>query len=122
MKIQYDIMLSRLHVPALVVLLVVGGLALGLAGRNRVWFGKHLPVDRQAAMAARELLDPNTASASSLERLPRLGPARALAIVQYRQEHGPTAYRTASDLQNLRDIGPGTVRTIAPYLALPSGL
>ncbi|MBN1943626.1 MAG: helix-hairpin-helix domain-containing protein [Phycisphaerae bacterium] len=81
-------------------------------------FGQAVPVDDARVAAAREFLDPNTASAASLERLPGVGPSRALAVVQYRQDHGPEAFRTAGDLKKVPGVGEGTVRKISPYLSI----
>ncbi|MBX5436362.1 MAG: ComEA family DNA-binding protein [Alicyclobacillaceae bacterium] len=75
----------------------------------------------QAGVAAGARIDLNTATAATLETLPGVGPARAAAIVSYREEHGPFP-----DLQSLRQvpgIGPVTWSRIAPYLyvAVPAG-
>lgn len=55
-------------------------------------------------------IDVNTAPASELDLLPRIGPARAAAIVAEREAHGP--YRTLDDLQRVKGIGPRTVEGI----------
>jgi len=61
-----------------------------------------------------ERIDPNTASAHSLRRLPRIGPALAEAIVTARQS-GP--FKDVADLQRrVRGIGPVTAEIIAPHL------
>ena len=52
-------------------------------------------------------------------RLSGIGPARAGAIIEYRDAHGPNAFRTVADLTRVRGIGPGTIHRIAPDLSLP---
>jgi competence protein ComEA len=49
-------------------------------------------------------LDLNLASAQELDRLPGIGPAKAQAIVAYRQKHGP--FRSGLDLAGVPGIGP----------------
>lgn len=49
-------------------------------------------------------LDLNLASAQDLDRLPGIGPAKAQAIVAYRQRHGP--FRSGLDLAGVPGIGP----------------
>ena len=49
-------------------------------------------------------LDLNLASAQDLDRLPGIGPAKAQAIVAYRQKHGP--FRSGLDLAGVPGIGP----------------
>ncbi len=49
-------------------------------------------------------VDINTADAEQLsESLQGVGPAKAAAIVAYREEHGP--FRTPEDLTNVKGIG-----------------
>ncbi len=48
----------------------------------------------------------NTATATELETLPRVGPATAQRILEYREENGPFA--TIEDIQNVSGIGPAT--------------
>ncbi|MCZ8206241.1 ComEA family DNA-binding protein [Gemmatimonas sp.] len=52
----------------------------------------------------------NTATAEELERLPRVGPALARRIVEWRERHGP--FSAADDLRHVRGIGPSTVRQL----------
>lgn len=53
-------------------------------------------------------VDVNHASAEELERLPRVGPALAKRIVEWRSRHGP--FRQSDDLRHVRGIGRSTVR------------
>lgn len=56
----------------------------------------------------------NEAGEEDLTRLDGIGPARARAIVRYRDAHGP--FTSARDLQNVRGIGPATAEKLAPVL------
>lgn len=121
-RAQYDFGLSALHARTLAVLLIVAAVVTGVSAAGRMWFGDSVSVDETRVAAARECLNPNTASAASLERLPGVGPSRALSIVQYRQAHPAAPFAAVADLKKIRGIGEGTVRKISPYLTLPCGL
>lgn len=60
-------------------------------------------------------LDPNRADPRTLEALPGIGPARALAIVQARSDR---PFTSPSDLLRVPGIGPVTLSRIAPYLSV----
>lgn len=64
-----------------------------------------------------ERLDPNTASADDLDRLPGVGPAAASAIVGARE--AGTRFETPTDLLRVRGIGAATLERIRPHLDLP---
>ena len=57
----------------------------------------------------------NTATAAELERLPGVGPARALAIVAYRERR---PFRRIQELMRIRGIGRKTFRRLRPMLTL----
>ncbi|WP_051343593.1 helix-hairpin-helix domain-containing protein [Alicyclobacillus herbarius] len=59
-------------------------------------------------------IDLNTADAATLETLPGIGPARATAIIQYREQHGPFA--SVQDLDKVTGIGAATLARLSPYL------
>ena len=61
-----------------------------------------------------ERIDVNSATAAELERLPRVGPALAQRIIDYRQRHGP--FQAPEDLRHVRGIGPSTVRLLEPVV------
>ena len=63
-----------------------------------------------------ERIDPNLAGDEELDRLPGVGPARALQIVREREERGPFA--SIDDLARVRGIGSSSVERMRPFLIL----
>lgn len=59
-------------------------------------------------------INPNMAPANDLAGLPGIGPARARAIVAYREAHG--SFASADDLAKVPGIGPATVAKLRPLL------
>ncbi len=59
-------------------------------------------------------LNVNTATATELEQLPRIGPVLAERIVEYRQEKGP--FQKVEDLTKVKGIGEKTLERIRPYI------
>jgi competence ComEA-like helix-hairpin-helix protein len=57
----------------------------------------------------------NTATSDELELLAGVGPAKARAIIEYRQRH---AFRTVEELARVKGIGPATVRRLRPNLVV----
>jgi len=53
--------------------------------------------------AASGLLNLNTATVEQLDALKGIGPSKARAIVEYREQHGP--FRSVDDLLNVKGIG-----------------
>jgi comEA protein len=77
---------------------------------------------RRAPLAAGERIDPNTAGVDELDRLPKVGPALAQRIVDWRTTHG--AFITLADFDSVPGVGPALLRDAGPHLALaaaPSG-
>ena len=70
----------------------------------------------------RERIDPNTAPAESLRRLPGIGPALAGAIIAHREAATSAgkarAFRSADDLVRVRRIGPVTLERLRPFVAI----
>lgn len=66
-----------------------------------------------------ERLDPNTATATELTRLPRVGPALAERIVADREASG--RYRTLEDLGRVAGVGERTLELLAPHVSLRAG-
>ncbi len=66
-------------------------------------------------------INPNTAPAVCMARLPGIGPSKAAAIVAYRQsfsadEETAGAFEDCADLQKVRGIGPKTAGGICEFL------
>lgn len=61
-------------------------------------------------------IDINLATAEELETLPRIGPAMALRIIEYRNQVG--RYHTIQDLLNVKGIGPKTFEKIKPFITV----
>jgi DNA uptake protein ComE-like DNA-binding protein len=59
-------------------------------------------------------LDLDLASAESLERLPRIGPALAKRIVADRDSAGP--FGSLEGFQRVKGVGPAMAQTLAPYV------
>jgi len=60
------------------------------------------------------MININTASAAQLETLPGIGPARAQAIVEWRNQNG--AFSDPAQLLEISGIGEATLRNILPFL------
>ena len=63
------------------------------------------PAQSQEQGAGEHLVDINTAGLEELDTLPGIGPARAQAILNYREEHGP--FRYVEELVYVDGIGEG---------------
>ena len=66
-------------------------------------------------------INPNNASAAGLMMLPGVGPARAQAIITYREQFrqnspGDLAFRNCNDLDNVKGIGPVTISNMCEHL------
>ncbi len=61
-------------------------------------------------------VDINKAGESELETLPMIGPVKAAAIVEYREEHGN--FTRLSDIMKVYGIGPATYGKINNYITI----
>jgi competence protein ComEA len=58
----------------------------------------------------------NSATQAELQTVSGIGPAKARAIIDYRQQHGP--FKTLQQLQQVRGFGARTVKKLEPGLKL----
>ncbi len=58
----------------------------------------------------------NTADATQLSLLPRIGEKAAQRIIDYRTEHGP--FKKATDLMQVKGIGAKTFEGLSSYVAV----
>jgi comEA protein len=77
--------------------LAAAALVVGLLGGSTVWGDHH-----EGAK-----VNINTADAAALETLPGIGPAKAKAVIDYREKNG--AFKTIDDLKNVSGIGDKTL-------------
>ncbi|GLO66639.1 helix-hairpin-helix domain-containing protein [Oceanobacillus kimchii] len=66
---------------------------------------------------ANEKIRINYASVQEIEQLPGIGPSKAEAIFQYREENG--LFRELEDLLNISGIGEKTVESLKDYIQIP---
>lgn len=63
-----------------------------------------------------ERIPVNTADVQELDRLPGIGPAKAKAIVEYREAHGP--FQSTEQLLEVSGIGEATLEGLQDYITL----
>jgi competence protein ComEA len=68
------------------------------------------------AAAAEGVVNVNTADQETLQLLPRVGPAVAQRIIEFRETNG--AFKSKSDLLLVRGIGERTFELMEPYVAI----
>jgi len=66
------------------------------------------------AFAEGSPVDVNTASAAELTSIKGIGPAKAQAIIDYREAHG--AFQSVDDLKMVRGIGDKMLDSLRPHL------
>ncbi len=69
-----------------------------------------------AGAEGKKVVNINSADASQLALLPRVGPSVAERIVDYRKENGP--FKKIEDLMLVQGIGEKTFQLLKPYLAV----
>jgi competence protein ComEA len=65
-------------------------------------------------------LDLNTASEAELQKVKGVGPAKAKAIVEYRQKNG--SFKSVDDLKNVKGFGEKSVANLKSDLEVKSAL
>ena len=70
----------------------------------------------QSSAPVEGVVNINTATEDELQRLPRVGPSRAQAIVALRAR--VQRFRAADDLLRVRGIGRASMRRLRPYVTL----
>ncbi len=75
------------------------------------WLAAFLMAFAGLASAA---VDINTATAAELDAVKGIGPAKAKAIVEYREKHGP--FKSVDDLKNVKGFGKKTIDKLRPEL------
>ena len=83
---------------------------------KRLFLALALALCSGVALAAINL---NTATKDELVALPGIGPAKAQAIVDYRNQHGP--FRSVDDVRKVKGIGEKLFLQIRPELTLTGG-
>jgi competence protein ComEA len=73
-------------------------------------------VRTEIAPSVTNKIDLNTATESTLETVPGIGPKRAQAILSYRAQHG--GFTSVSQLRQVRGIGPTLYRRISAYVSV----
>lgn len=121
---RYDLLWRRRELAALLLLAAGAGAALGARSLNRAgWPGCPESQQTLRRQQAAERIDPNTASAGSLMRLPGIGASLAEAIIRHRQTaRDGRPFRTLQDLDAVPGIGEGKIRELArhlQFLAIP---
>ncbi|MDE2420304.1 MAG: ComEA family DNA-binding protein [Gammaproteobacteria bacterium] len=58
----------------------------------------------------------NNASETELVALPGIGPSKARAIAEYRQQHG--GFQSVDDLRQVKGIGAATLEKLRPHVTL----
>ena len=74
------------------------------------------PSASSSHLAPGQTVDINTASAEELDKLPGIGPSKAQAIVDYRNEHGD--FKSVEDIKNVHGIKEGTFSKIKDYITV----
>jgi competence ComEA-like helix-hairpin-helix protein len=106
---------THLGVPGRAMILAVSLSAIAAAGLSFEMWGSGRTVVGQPLISR---INPNTADASLLMTLPNIGPARAAAIVEFRQQQKPGAvvFQRVEDLQAVKGIGPKMSEGLRPWL------
>lgn len=108
----------------LAVLLLIGASVIGIMwGKYPVALPGDAKITHHPLPEIEELIDPNTATAASLSRIPGVGPVLAQRIVDFRDKRVADGHQPAfigiSDLALVPGIGKKTQEKLLPWLKLP---
>ena len=84
--------------------------------KEEVDFSVELPQLNQEGNAETGLINLNTATLLQLQELPEIGPAKAQAIITYREENG--LFKTVEDLLNISGFGEKTLEKLRAMITL----
>ena len=109
-----------------VAVLLLAGVFLYRAARDRARVDDPPPVNGARAGQLATRIDPNTADWPAWVALPLIGEKRAKEIVAFREtwvaEHpGELAFEKLEDLMRVKGIGKETIKTLSPFLEFPAG-
>ncbi|MDR0771234.1 MAG: helix-hairpin-helix domain-containing protein [Burkholderiales bacterium] len=71
------------------------------------------------SLCAFAAVDINTATKEELQTLSGVGPEKAQAIIDYRDQHGP--FKSAQDLQKVKGFGEKTIAKLGDDITVSSG-
>jgi len=112
--VKFSVSEKRLIFVSFVGLVVLLGLAL-----EKTYKKEDTQVNQVTQRRTVEFpMDINTASYEDLLEIPGIGPAKARAIIQFRDQNGP--FRTIEDLMKVSGIGKSTAQRIAEFVKLES--
>lgn len=112
----------RRYLVLWLLLAVLAGLCLYRYHRHRLYVGRDWQQTQFETAPLSDRINPNTASWVTLAQLPGIGPIRAKAIVEYRQQQQEKrattepVFRSSEDLQSIKGIGPRIAEQLEPYL------
>ncbi len=72
------------------------------------------PKKKKKIQLRKRSIEINTATQKELEKLPRIGPATAKRIIEYRETHG--GFKSVDELIKVKRIGPKTLEKIRPFV------
>jgi competence protein ComEA len=86
------------------------------ASSDKVWSVIPLPKKNGTEFLTNNPIALNEAEEDDLRQLPGIGPSKAKAILDYRDQNGP--FESINDLAKVKGIGPKTVARLRPFLTL----
>ncbi|MCL6636985.1 MAG: ComEA family DNA-binding protein [Alicyclobacillus sp.] len=92
----------------------------GSTGTNAAPAGAQRAPAGPSVQAPVPVVDLNTADTETLTTMPGIGPARAQAMIRYRQQHG--GFHDVTELQQVPGIGPVLYARLAPYVYVDGAL